>query len=96
MVAAVVWAIARVGRRAPVAVIVLAPALAVVTRYGVELLWIPNMRSSWYTAPLFTLTGLAVAVVTSWMVRPTRGVMKVRFPPCSADPVPNGAMPRPA
>jgi hypothetical protein len=69
LVAAVVWAIARVVRRAPVAVIVLAPALAVVTRYGVELLWIPNMRSSWYTAPLFTLTGLAVAVVTSWMVR---------------------------
>ena len=56
-------------RRSPSGVVVLAPALAVVARYAVELLWIPNMRASWYTAPLFTLSGLAVAVGVSWLVR---------------------------
>ncbi|WP_421121081.1 hypothetical protein ACE2AJ_07380 [Aquihabitans daechungensis] len=69
IVAVVVWGVVRVLRRASMAVVVVAPALAVVTRYGVELLWIPNMRASWYTAPLFTLTGLGVAVATSWLVR---------------------------
>lgn len=69
LVGLVAWASLRLVRRAPGGVVVLAPALAVVARYGVELLWIPNMRASWYTAPLFTLTGLAVAVGVSWSVR---------------------------
>lgn len=65
----VAWGVLRALRRRPAAVVVVAPALAVVGRYGVELLWIPNLRSSWYTAPIFTLTGLAVAVAVSWLVR---------------------------
>lgn len=65
----VVWGVLRAVRRRPAAVIVVAPAMAVVGRYGVELLWLPNMRSSWYSAPIFTLSGLAVAVAVSWVVR---------------------------
>jgi hypothetical protein len=69
LVVLVSWGVVRVLRRAPVAVIVVAPAVAVVARYGVELLWIPNLRASWYTAPLYTLTGLGVGVVVSWAIR---------------------------
>ena len=69
LVGLVAWGAVRLVRRASYGVVVLAPALAVVARYAVELLWIPNMRASWYTAPLFTLTGLAVAVGVSWLVR---------------------------
>lgn len=84
LVVAVAWGTVRLLRRAPLGVVVVAPALAVAARYGVELLWIPNMRASWYTAPLFTLTGLGVAVAASWLIRRwsgSAGAARVRRAP---------------